>query len=471
MTEYVDYVPHGAIERLWHCTDREILIDGPVGTGKSRGVLENMVGLADAFPRSRQLIVRKTRVSMTESTLNTLERLVLLPDDPCLLGPERAYRRKYTRANGSELVIAGMDEPTRLFSSEYDRIFVDEVREITKEQWESLHRALRWRHMPIGFHPDGRVNYLQQLIGCCNPGPPQHWVLARSKRGIATRFISRHTDNPGLDPDYLAAVSKHYTGVNRRRFVLGEWVAEEGQVYEMFDEALHVIDPPPLLRNGRRDWAALGIRWFFGSIDWGHTKPGCFQVWGVDWDGKMYRVKEWYETNRSKEWWSQQAGFADDEFKLKFITADPEDPAAIRLFRDYMLRRHSNCTIVEAENAVMSGIEHVRMALNPEDPQLFLIRGALVHRDPALDDRSLPCCLEEEIPRYVYPKVEEDKPVKEKPDSICDDHACDAMRYACMAAWKRNFEVLKARAKFPEGSYGHVLGHEAVLKRMGPGAL
>lgn len=466
MPQYVDYIPHGAIAQLWHCTDREILIDGPVGTGKSRGVLEQMVALADAFPGSRQLIVRKTRVSMTESTLNTLERWVMLPDDPSLIGPTRAHRTKYTRPNGSEIVTAGMDEPTRLFSSEYDRIFVDEVREITQEQWESLHRALRWCHMPIGKHPDGRTKYLQQLIGACNPGPPNHWVLQRGKRGLATRFISRHADNPDLDPDYLDGIRKHYTGVNYRRFVLGEWVAEEGQVYPMYDEALHCIEPPPKLANGRRDWSKLGIRWFMGSVDWGHTKPGCIQVWGVDWDGKMYRVREIYRTGMSREWWAQQACLLDDEFRLKFMVADPEDPASIRLFRDYMAKRNSMCAVYEAENSVMSGIEHVRAALNPEDPQLFLVRDSLTGRDPSLDEKGLPCSLEDEIPRYVYPKNEEGKAVKEKPDPICDDHACDAMRYALMAAWRRDFDVLAKRPKFQKGSYGDVLNHEKTWNRM-----
>ena len=467
MVHYVDYRPLGAMLQMWHCTDREILIDGPAGTGKTRGILENVVAMADLFPRSRQLVMRKTRVSMTETTLNTLEQLVLLPDDPSLYGPGRAHRTKYVRPNKSEIVIAGMDEPQRLFSSEYDRIFVDECRELELESWESLHRALRWKHMQIGTYSDGRPRYLQQLIGACNPGPPSSWVLKRSQRGIATRFISRHTDNPSLDPDYLEALDKKLTGVTRKRLFLGEWIAEEGQVYEMWDEALHIIPAPPTLANGRADYSQLGLRWYFGSIDWGHTKPGSLQVWGVDFDGRLFLVKESYRTKMSKDWWAERACQADDEFRLKYIVADPEDPGSIRLFRDYMIKKNSPCVVREAENSVMSGIEHVRVGLNPENPRLFLVRGYLQGRDPELDEAGKPCCLEEEIPRYVYPKSEEGKPVKEKPDSICEDHACDAMRYAAVSAWGRNLEDASKKSKFQRGSYGDVLGHAAIIRRMG----
>ena len=44
-------------------------------------------------------------------------------------------------------------------------------------------------------------------------------------------------DNPGLPPEIRQRYERLYTGVFYRRFVLGEWAAAQGLVYDFFDPA------------------------------------------------------------------------------------------------------------------------------------------------------------------------------------------------------------------------------------------
>ena len=68
------YAPQGRMAALWDCRGvREVVIAGPAGSGKSRGILEYLYVLANLHPHLRILIARLTRKSLTETTLVTFE--------------------------------------------------------------------------------------------------------------------------------------------------------------------------------------------------------------------------------------------------------------------------------------------------------------------------------------------------------------------------------------------------------------
>ena len=76
----------------------------------------------------------------------------------------------------------------------------------------------------------------------CNPESPAHWfyqewvLKAEEKNALRIRFSME--DNPGLSPQVRARYANTFQGAFYRRFVLGEWVAAEGLVYDFFDESL-----------------------------------------------------------------------------------------------------------------------------------------------------------------------------------------------------------------------------------------
>ena len=92
---------------------REVVISGAAGTGKSRACLEKLHYYAQRYKGARILIVRKTRESLNESALVTLERDVFQSGAPMLSGARRETRTSYVYPNSSEIIIAGLKQSGR----------------------------------------------------------------------------------------------------------------------------------------------------------------------------------------------------------------------------------------------------------------------------------------------------------------------------------------------------------------------
>jgi len=210
----------GAALAIQDATDKEIIVVGPAGTGKSLAILAKLHDLALTYPGFRGLILRQTRDSLTDSGLVTFEEKVLPPDSPVGRGPKRKQRHAYHYPNGSTITVGGVaDKPTRLFSTEYDVIYVQECNEISEDAWESLTRALRNNRMPY-----------QQIIGDMNPTHEMHWCHRRCDEGQTRELLSQHRDNPGLTAEYLNTLSR-MTGSRRERLFEGKRVVDIDGAY------------------------------------------------------------------------------------------------------------------------------------------------------------------------------------------------------------------------------------------------
>jgi len=414
------YQPRGAARELFPCRALEVLLEGPAGTGKSRGALEKANRWALKCPGSRTLLVRKTRVSMSESVLVTLESRVI-PDNtdlyPDLRNQQRKNRTTYEYPNGSVIVVGGMDNPDRIMSTEYDRIFAFEATELTEGDWEQLLTRLR----------NGRTPY-HQIVADCNPGGPTHWLNQRAIKGSMSRLLSRHEDNPLLHDgakwtkagaEYLSTLAR-LTGARLARLLQGKWASNEGGVYPEFDAAVHVISAMP---SGWQTWRKIRV------IDFGYTNPFVCQWWAIDPDGRMYLYREIYRRgvivqDHAATITSLSAG---ETFEANIADHDAEDRAT--------LARHG-ITTQPAHKAVSVGIEAVAARLRPAGdgrPRLFILSTALVHRDEQLAESRKPTSTAEEFDGYVYPKGQDGKPMKEEPVKE-NDHGMDTARYAVMYA-------------------------------------
>ena len=449
--EEIEHVfrPAGAAAALFLAKDPEVLIEGPAGTGKTRAVLEYVNYLCEEYPGIRVLLYRKTRTSMNESVLVTYEDKVLWEDHPAKVGDaHRNNRQFYKYPNGSHVVVGGMDNSARIMSTEYDVAACFEATEVSMDDWEKVLSRLRNNIMPW-----------QQAIADCNPSSQYHWLNQRANKGLMTRLLSRHVDNPSLTDAYLANLSR-LTGARYERLFKGRWVSEEGLVYDDWDPATHMIDEEDL----------PSMKWYFGSIDWGYRAPGVFQVWGVDGEFNLYRVEEHYRTNQKYEWWADIVASAYDEYSLATIACDPAEPRSIDMLNDRLGEpsgRSVERIARKADNDLMAGLDMVRWALRPgEDspPRMRFVRHALVGRDPVLEEKHAPCCTEEEFPGFVWLKHEDGKPLKEKPAPGCPDHGLDATRYAAMFAWKRDLSIYETEPMFPPGSIGDLFEFEQVLE-------
>lgn len=414
MTEVLaaEYWPRGTAWTLFESDAAELVVTGPAGTGKTRACLEKLDWCCRHYPGMRAVIVRKTRQSMTQSVLVTWVKKVIAWDDSVTF---RTGEQEYRYPNGSVVALSGLDKPSKILSSEYDLVYINQAEEVTENDWELVATRLRHGVMPY-----------QQLLADCNPDHPRHWLKIREGAGRLVMLESRHEDNPILwDGRGWTVLGKAYiekldalTGVRRARLRFGRWAAAEGLVYEGWDRAVHLIDPFEI----PSDWRV------FASVDWGFTNPGVIQVWAVDGDGRMYRIREVYRTRQTIAWWVSRAGGLEEAGSIERWICDPSEPAFIQAFCD------DGLWAAKADNDIVPGVQAVQERLKVQGdgkPRLFLFRDALAEGDEALVDAKKPTCTEEEIDCYVWPKGGDGKVVKEVPVKL-DDHGLDALRYAVM---------------------------------------
>lgn len=428
------YKPQGRMTDIWKCRGiKEVMVSGPAGTGKSRGILEMLYVLVNLYPGIRVLIARLTRKSLTETTLVTFEDEVVPGRPAWLTNQKRRVRQSYELPNGSEIVCGGLDDTAKIMSSQYDLIYIPEAREAEEAMWEDLMSRLRNGKMPW-----------QQIWGDTNPDGASHWILQRALAGDMTFIETRHDDNPRYwnaesndwtveGREYVVGTLERLTGVRYKRLRLGLWVGAENMVYDLWDPAVHYIEPIPIRKTWQR----------FRVIDFGYTHPfAC--LWGaVDEDGRLYIYRQLLKT---------QTLVRDHAHAIYDLTGDEDIVATItdhdtegRDDLDMHLGHSADqCRQAGVNGAmawttpaikdVMPGIERVSQRLKKAgdgSPRLFVFKGSLVDRDPLLVEAKAPASLEEEFPRYVWRKARTHaagEQLLEEPVKLFDD-ALDSLRY------------------------------------------
>ena len=233
----------------------------------------------------------------------------------------------------------------------------------------------------------------------CNPEGPHHWfyntwILGAEKRGCLYLHFTME-DNPSLSKQIRERYARLYSGVFYRRFVLGQWVAAEGRVYDFFDAS----KAPPVPSGEFSQW--------YISCDYGTVNPASFGLWGLQ-DGVWYRVSEFYFDSKREMRQMTDAEYADALARLagsRPISAVIVDPSAASFIA---LRKKRGWTVKKADNDVLSGIRRTSDLLKS---------GRLVICDTCTD------CLRE-TEEYIWDvKAGHDAVKKEH------DHAMDDMRY------------------------------------------
>lgn len=102
-----------------------------------------------------------------------------------------------------------------------------------------------------------------KLIATTNPDNPSHYIKKEymdraDELGMLVVKFSI-LDNPTLDPEYVEALKREYTGVFYKRYILGQWVTADGGCYPKYTENPEnfIIDELP--DNAR--FVSIGIDW------------------------------------------------------------------------------------------------------------------------------------------------------------------------------------------------------------------
>lgn len=449
------YSPRGGCKEVFESRAEEILVSGPAGTGKSRACLEKVFAVCLMTPNTRGLLLRKTQRSLGSTALVTWRNFVikeaLETGDVVYYGGSQQEPAQYRFKNGSTVTIGGLDNPTRIMSSEYDIVYVQEATEITITDLEFI--KTRLRNWQVSF---------QQLIMDCNPAGEKHWLKLRCNDGICILVESRHEDNPRLFdllPDGTYKVTEkgqayitildNLTGVRYKRLRLGLWVSAEGIIYEEFDPAVHVL-PWSFDEAGNR--LPLPAEWpRYWAIDFGYRHPFVLKCYALDpEEDVLYMYREIHMTQRIVEehasqilsivtkekvtTWYDHFNKVDRERK-ETVWIEPK-PEAIICDWDAEGRKtfekHTGLGTQKAIKFVNDGIDLHKARLKGDEvgPKFYLMADSLVERDEWARDNLLPVCTEDEYAAYVW-KISADGRTLDEPVKR-DDDGMDTDRYMTM---------------------------------------
>src|ERR1044072_7190824 len=125
----------GAALQALKCRDKQVLIAGPAGTGKSFAALWKVHLMCLKNPGMRALMVRKTHKSLTATGLVTFGEKVAkdaIRKRICwYYGGSGEKPAAYMYDNDSTIVVGGMDQADKIMSSDYDLIFAQEATDFT----------------------------------------------------------------------------------------------------------------------------------------------------------------------------------------------------------------------------------------------------------------------------------------------------------------------------------------------------
>ena len=237
----------------------------------------------------------------------------------------------------------------------------------------------------------------------CNPAGPEHWFYkewirkAEEKRALHLRFTME--DNPALSPAVRARYERMFRGTFYQRYVLGEWAAAEGLVYDFFQaDAM-----PPVPEGGFARWRI--------SCDYGTRNPASFGLWG-ELDGIWYRVREFYYDARERGRQKTDGEYAEDLRNLaggRCIETVIVDPSAASFMETL---RREGWNVRKADNRVLEGIRRTASALKSGRIVICRTCGAAAR----------------EFGLYRWEEVGDGDRVRKE-----FDHAMDDIRYFVMA--------------------------------------
>jgi hypothetical protein len=272
--------------------EKYVCYGGARGGGKSWVLRIKLILLCMNYTGLNCLLLRETYDEIKSNHLSPLGQM-LHP-----FATLKVSEKLITFPNGSTIKggYCGTDKDVQRYQGlEYDVIAIDEATHF-KEDWIKL---------ISGSLRSVRTDVSTQMFFTTNPGGVGHAYFKRifidreykdTEDPAEYRFISATVyDNTVLtetNPDYVRQLET-LPEARRKAWLEGSWDVFEGQVFNEFVNApehyydrkfTHVIAPFEV----PEDWNV------YRSFDWGRAKPFSMGWWAVDYDGRMYRILEYY---------------------------------------------------------------------------------------------------------------------------------------------------------------------------------
>lgn len=437
----------------------ELLFGGATRGGKSHFARVALITWCLAIPQLQCTLIRKKSADILENHVYGKNGFADLLSPLSDVGKAKVTQEGVTFYNGSRIVFKHCQDERQFDTAQgitSNVLFVDEATQIS----ERLIKTFRaWCTMPEemkaslpeeyrGKFP--RIIYTANPIGASVGFFKRQFVKARKERVIETvdgfkrQYIKALvTDNPSEDPIATRGrVSGMHDAAVAKALLEADWEAPTGDFFPEWDEQKHVI----------KDFTPPKHWYRFATFDWGTVDPFAFYWWAVS-DGESFTDDEgkvrWYPSGALicyREWYG-----ADEEHPergLRYRNEDMaygfrarseaagENPLSVLTdslpFQDRggktIAQTFLECgvTLIQADTTRPTGWSQMRSRLigkfvdsndSEMTPMIYFVESCRAARDyiPAL-------------PRH--PSEGKTQDAAEHGEAT---HACDAIRYACMA--------------------------------------
>ena len=425
--------------------EHEALYGGAAGGGKSDCAIAEALRQVH-IPHYRGLILRKTYPQLSEMVDRSRE--IYLPSFPDAKYNDQKH--SWTFPSGAKIYFGAMQhtkDRTNYQGKRYDFIDFDELTHFTWDEYSYLFS----RNRPNG--PGTRCYIRAQA----NPGGIGHgWVKERfispappmtpihedvkiifpdGKSEIRRRsriFVpSSIFDNKILmenDPEYITRLASLPEN-EKRALLYGDWDSFSGQVFMEWRnnpdgystrQNTHVIQPFKIPHSWK----------IYRGFDFGYSRPFSVGWYGVDHDGRLYRIRELYGCTGTP---NEGVRWEPAEIAKKIKTIENED---INLKGKYIYgiadpsifdesRGESVAVMMERQGVFFEKADNTRVAGKMQ-----------LHNRLAFDENGIPMlyifstCKHfiRTIPSLVYSQTD-----VEDIDTTQEDHIYDEVRYIAMA--------------------------------------
>jgi len=396
---FIDYVNKAYIP-FFQSKKKFVILYGGRGSGKSYAVAQKLVLQMLLYKKKKFFVARKTLPSLK----NTCIEFLLYWMD------EFRIKYDYNKADmiittspaygGHKILFRALDDVRKLKSlTDVDYVWVDEVDEISMQDFLDLSIVLRGRELPTGEY--------RQMIMTFNPGSYARWLkelfFDNPQGEFKTNtdiFHFTYKDNKFLsqeDKQYLEAlkqVDEYFYTV----YTLGQWGVLRNKVYNNYEVKEFPINV--------EDYEEI-----IAGVDFGYNSPSGFVLVGVN-GNELYVIDEIYATRVLN---STLIALIKDKLNKYNLTdvpiyADTAEPDRIEEFKE------AGLYIYPAKKNVVAGINTVKTYKIIIHPQCVNFK--------------------KEIEEYKY-KEDREGNVLEEPVGV-NDHLLDALRYCVYTHFQKS---------------------------------
>jgi len=364
--------------------ERVSLLVGGAGSSKSYSLTQFFIKSFYEDKDTRFLVTRKTTPALRISAYKLF--LDLLKEYGW---PYELNKTEMTlKFGGNEILFKGMDDPEKIKSAEFNKIWLEEATEFTLDDYRQLNLRLR-----------RKTDTINQMFLSCNPISALHWIKTElADKNLVTINHSTYLDNPFLDEQYIAEIKdlinqdENYYKV----YALGQWGVLENIIYSNWDifKKVEFKEDVKFIDGKKVDDITYGL-------DFGYSNPSALTE--INWIENDFIAHEllYQDKLTNAELIERVKKIIPEEERYREIYADHSEPDRINEFY------HAGFNIHKARKDVTTGIDFCQA-------HMLGITASSVNGI-------------KEVQSYKR-REDKDGNVMEEPVKF-NDHFCDSMRY------------------------------------------